>query len=79
MTSVLKSDVLLPSLSLCPHFENWGEGGIPFEQASLCIACGRQLEKKKDEGEKERKEGENMSGVFHAPDDAILSRNTPGI
>lgn len=53
--------------------------GIPFEQASLCIACGRQLdseEEKKKKKEEQASEGENVRGVFRAPDDAILSRNT---
>ena len=75
-----------PSLLPCPLFLSaliLGVG-IPFEQASLCITCGRQLDsedgKKKNKEKKKKEEraseGGNVSGVFRAPDDAILSRNT---
>lgn len=85
----LCSQICLPSLPpssrvlsfSLPSF--WGWGFHLNKQASASLvgdSLTQRMEKKKNKEKKKEErasEGGNVSGVFRAPDDAILSRNTP--
>ena len=83
MTCVLKSVFHpslppLSSLSLCPHFGGgdsiWTSEPLHRLWETAWLRGGKKKKKKKKRGQ--ASEGENVRGVFRAPDDAILSRNT---